>query len=104
MVEGRPSSQYDDIYVYLKALVDNGDIEDNDVVGITRYAIDNGIDALSVKQKYVFENRVLKEFPQPTCEHCGDLIPYENAYAHIHEPGFCDSCQHSYERMVQNNP
>ncbi len=84
---------------YLSKLVDLDDLTDPTLVGITKKVIADGVDSLSDKQKYRFEKDVMGQFPQPTCERCGELIPFDEAYEHIHEKSLCGSCQHDWDKM-----
>lgn len=85
---------------FLQQLVEYGDIKDKDAEGITKLVIAKGLDALSDKQSYVFKTKVQDNFAQPRCEQCEDLIPWDQAYEHVHSPGRCASCQHSYDKFM----
>ncbi len=93
--------EWEDYRDFLRQLVDCDDIQDKSVEGITKLVIDKGLEALSSKQEFVFKKGVEEKFPQPRCEQCEDLIPWAEAYEHIHSPGKCASCQHSYDRFME---
>jgi len=89
----------DGFNTYLSKLVECDDISDAAVVGITKQVIASGFESLSDKQKYRFGKDVLEAFPQPKCSRCEALIPFEEAYEHIHELSYCSSCQHDWNKM-----
>lgn len=84
---------------YLSKLIEFDDLTDPTLIGITKQVIADGLDGLSPKQKYRFENDVMGQFPQPECERCGERIPFEEAYEHIHEKSLCSGCQHDWDKM-----
>lgn len=85
---------------FLVKLVEREDITDKAAVGITKKVIAEGENSLSEKQRFVFKKEVQGKFPQPTCENCGETIPWNEAYEHIHGENMCSSCQHSYNKMM----
>ena len=91
----------DDYNEYLAKLVEYGDIE-GDAAGITKAVIANGIESLSAKQRYLFDKQVGEPFAQPQCEQCEELIPWDEAYEHIHEQSLCSGCQHTYDRFMED--
>lgn len=84
---------------YLSKLVELDDLTDPTLVGITKKVIADGVDSLSAKQKYRFDKDVMGQFPQPKCERCRELIPFNEAYEYIHERSLCGSCQHTWDKM-----
>ncbi|WP_312472561.1 hypothetical protein [Brucella sp.] len=87
---------------YLQELLDREIIHGGAAEGITRQVIAQGADSLSDKQKFVFERDVFKEHGTPTCENCGDSISYDDALYAIEEcEGRCSSCQHSYDKFME---
>ncbi|MDE4602438.1 hypothetical protein LOF12_13935 [Sinorhizobium meliloti] len=85
---------------FLERLIEADEIKDKAAAGITKQVIAEGEASLSGKQTYVFDEKVKKVFAQPRCEQCGDLIPWSQAYEHIHSPGLCASCQHTYHKFM----
>ncbi|TPW30323.1 hypothetical protein FJU08_11630 [Martelella alba] len=95
--------EWEDYRNFLERLVECDDIGDKTAEGITKLVIDKGVDVLSEKQRYIFERHVESRFPQPCCTQCGELIPWADAYEHIHSPGRCASCEHSYQRFMDED-
>ncbi|KAB2716971.1 hypothetical protein [Brucella intermedia] len=87
---------------YLQELVDREYIRDEPAVGITRQVIARGESSLSEKQKFVFDRDVMSDYGRPVCEQCGESIPYSDALFAMEEcSGRCSSCQHSYEKFME---
>lgn len=97
--EKQQQQEREDYLDYLRQLVENDDLKGPEA-GITKLVIDKGEEELSPKQAYVFKTKVTDRFPQPRCEQCGELIPWAEAYEHVHSPGRCASCEHSRNRFM----
>ena len=98
-LEKQEQQEHEDYLNYLRQLVENDDLEGPEA-GITKLVIDKGEEALSSKQAHVFKTKVSDRFPQPHCQQCDELIPWAEAYEHVHSPGLCASCEHSRDRFM----
>ena len=67
---------------------------DGAALGITKLVIDKGEDALSEKQRYIFQKEVLDEFTIEECERCGSNIPWSEMYDAVTEHSLCNYCWH----------
>ncbi|WP_036487100.1 hypothetical protein [Myxosarcina sp. GI1] len=81
----------------LELLVDNGHLEGS-ALGITKQVIDRGVNSLSSKQKYVFENKVLKNYVIESCSICGGGISWSEMYQAIENEGICGYCEHKLSK------
>lgn len=90
--------QKEDYNDFLQQLIDGGDI-DGAAAGITKSAIAKGIESLSNKQRFVFDRDIAGDFSQPECERCGGIIPWTEAYHHIHHEKWCSGCKHSWNKL-----
>lgn len=88
------SRENDDGFMgFLESLTRNGHLE-GAADGITKQVIARGVESLSEKQKYVFDNEVLANFVGGDCERCGSDIPWSEKYAALDNGGLCDWCAH----------
>ncbi|PRX11226.1 UNVERIFIED_ORG: hypothetical protein BCL66_102187 [Martelella mediterranea] len=99
--EAERKREWEEYCAFLQQLLDGDDIQDADAEGVTRQVIGEGLGSLTPAQRYVFKHGVEEKFPQPVCEQCGETIPWSEAYGHIHGQGLCSSCQHSYDRFME---
>jgi hypothetical protein len=70
---------------FLREVLDTGELHPT-AEGITKLVINQGEDALSSKQKEVFERYVLDQFVTDECERCGSNIPWSEMMP-AHETG-----------------
>lgn len=81
----------DDINEYLHILLDlktlNGAAE-----GITKLVIDKGVEALSEKQRFVFEKEVIEPYTYEECARCGCNIPWCEMFGAYENDGLCSWC------------
>lgn len=76
---------------FLKEIVDR--IDHPSAQGVTRQVIHQGVDSLTAKQAYVFENYVLDRYTLDHCEYCYHEIPWEEmAFAMDISEGRCSWC------------
>lgn len=83
---------------FLQGVVDGEHLE-GAALGITKLVIDKGSDALSSKQRFVFERDVIREFATNGCERCGEDIPWSEMYAAIDNGKLCNYCWHMSEKI-----
>jgi hypothetical protein len=62
--------------------------------GITKKVIAEGDEALSEKQRYVFQTQVLNEYVTDECSRCGSNIPWSEMHAAYDNGGMCNWCEH----------
>lgn len=89
--------QEDDFEGYLEDLIKSGRLEPIQI-GITKYCIDNGYEALSTKQKYVFD-KIIDENSVEECARCGCDIPWSEMLEALDNGGLCNYCQHMQEKL-----
>jgi hypothetical protein len=68
-------------------------------LGITKQVIDKGEDSLSEKQKYVFNNEVLKNYESKSCNLCACEIPWSEMYQALDNGGYCGYCEHKLSKI-----
>lgn len=85
---------------FLAELVANDHIEGN-AAGITRQVIDRGIESLTQKQRYVFDQEVVPLFPGDCIRGCE--MPWEEAYEAMDNGGLCGWCAHMKARQDEDD-
>jgi hypothetical protein len=84
---------------FLRDLLAYGYLEGDDVAeGIVRQVIDRGIDSLSPKQQWVYENRVESDYIEDECKLCHATIPWEEKIGALDNGGLCGWCQNLMEK------
>ena len=73
---------------YLEKRIQSGDLNSMQI-GIAKIVIDNGIDKLSDKQKYVFDNYIDIEDEDLECPICQTFVPSSDL---LKNNGMCDWC------------
>jgi hypothetical protein len=81
--------EYED---FLQEIVDGEHLE-GAALGITKLVIDKGEDALTDKQRFVFNRDVKQEFITEECSRCGCEIPWCEMYA-AYDTKVCGWCAH----------
>ena len=89
--------QEEDFEGYLEDLIKSGRL-DSTQIGITKYFIDHGYEALSRKQKYVFD-KMIDENSVEECARCGCDIPWSEMLEALDNGGLCNYCQHMQEKL-----
>ena len=79
---------------YLKEIIDN--IDDVNIRGIAKKAIDIGFDKLSKKQQFVL-NQGISDYIMKECPNCGEQISYEDMAISI-DNGRCSSCKNVWNK------
>jgi len=79
---------------YLQEILDN--IDESNIKGIAKQAINIGFDKLSDKQKYVLTNGI-SDYIMEKCPNCGEHINYEDMSLAIHN-NRCSSCEHDWNK------
>ncbi len=87
----------EDFKGFVQELVNSCRIEGKEA-GIAKLMIDKGYDALSDKQKYVFD-KMISENTIDTCKRCGCDIPLCEMLEALDNGGFCNYCQHMMEKI-----
>lgn len=86
----------EDFKGFVEQLISSGRIEGMEA-GIAKYMIDHDYDALSVKQKHVFD-RMIDENSIKECKRCGCDIPWCEMLEALDNGGYCNYCQHMMEK------
>lgn len=86
----------DDFNSFLEDLVSSHRIEGIEA-GITKYVIDHGYDALSIKQKNVFDKMIANNTVSE-CKRCATDIPWSEMLDALDNGGLCNWCQHMEEK------
>lgn len=88
------SSRYseEDFDGFLQELIDTKRLSDSKEEGIAKLVIDKGFEALSEKQKFVFENSI-SHYVYDECSRCGLEIPWVEMSAAEDNGGMCSWCQ-----------
>ncbi|MDD3386132.1 MAG: hypothetical protein PHN30_10515 [Bacteroidales bacterium] len=88
------SSRYseEDFNSFLQELIDTKRLSDSKEEGIASLVIDKGFEALSDKQKFVFEKSI-SHYVYDECSRCGGEIPWCEMSAAEDNGGKCSWCQ-----------
>lgn len=86
---------------YLSNLIASGRIDDKEI-GIIKYYLDHGYEALSDKQRYVF-NRTIEENSIDDCARCAIDIPWCEMLEALDNGGYCNYCQHMMEKEDEDD-
>ena len=70
--------------------------------GIAKYFLEHGYDALSEKQKYVF-NKAIEENTVESCNRCVMDIPWCEMIEALDNGGYCNYCQHMMEKSEEED-
>jgi|SRR6218665_1709429 len=76
---------------FLSTLIDGHMLEPM-AEGIARIVLDKGVEALSDKQRFVFEKEALGYFYVERCEGCGEDIPWPEMLEAADNGGYCSRC------------
>lgn len=87
----------EDFNGFLEDLIASGRLEAKET-GITKLFLDKGYDALSEKQKYVFD-RMVRQNSKTECERCATSIPWCEMLEALDNGGYCNYCQHMMEKI-----
>jgi len=91
--------QEDDFNGFLQELIKSDRLESKEE-GITKLVLDKGYDALSQKQKYVFDKMIGDNTVQE-CERCACDIPWSEMLEALDNGGYCNYCQHMMEKIEE---
>ncbi len=69
----------------------NQNLLDGAPLGVTRQAIDKGVDSLTEKQRQVFDRHVVQA-NQQCCDLCGDTPPWPEQVHMSTNGGLCGAC------------
>lgn len=89
-----------DFLAYVQYILDF-DMPTDKEAGIAALMLDKGYDALSDKQKYVFE-KMIEEYSVKECTHCGQKIPWIEMAAARENGGMCSWCQRQWEKTQRD--
>jgi hypothetical protein len=81
----------DDFNDFLKELVRNNRLNDTKEEGIVKLVVDKGVEALSEKQKFVFE-KAISYYVYKECKRCGCEIPWCEMSAAEDNGRLCSWC------------
>ena len=82
---------------FLEDLISSGRLESKEE-GITKLYLDKGYDALSDKQRYVFD-KMVENHSVDECTRCGCPIPWCEMLAALDNGGLCNYCEHMQEKI-----
>ena len=82
----------EDIKDFLKILIENKVFNNSKEEGIVKLVIDKGINSLSDKQKFVFEEAI-RPYVYNECKRCGIDIPWSEMWAAEDNGSLCSWCQ-----------
>jgi hypothetical protein len=71
---------------------------DSKELGIAKFYLDKGYDALSAKQRYVFD-KLVKNNTVSECKRCYSPIPWSEMLEALNNGGLCNYCQHMMEKF-----
>ena len=81
---------------FLEQLIESGRL-DSKQAGIAKFMIDKGYDALSDKQKYVFDH-IIADNTVGKCKRCAIDIPWCEMFETLDNGGYCNYCHHMMEK------
>jgi hypothetical protein len=90
----------EDFESYLQELIDHQRLE-GAALGITKLVLNKGLDALSDRQKYVFDNQVIGKNFVEECERCASDIPWCEMLEATDNRGLCNYCAHMEEKLMK---
>lgn len=96
-------NEYDnEVAEFLQKLLDRDELKGT-IEGISRQVIDKGVDSMSEKQKFVFDNFVNDYKKKNECECCvnGNISSLSD-YIEVAEEGKCPMCQYDEERLMED--
>lgn len=70
--------------------------------GIAKLFLDKGYEALSFRQKYVFD-KAISQNTIDSCERCGISIPWCEMLEALDNGGYCNYCQHMMEKEEEED-
>lgn len=68
---------------------------DGAALGITKLVLDQGLDVLSPKQAYVFDQEVIEPHAHQQCGRCSQDIPWDEM---LFNDGWCSYCYHLLQK------
>ena len=87
----------EDFNSFIEQLIESGRIEGMEA-GIAKYMIDHGYEALSAKQKHVFDHMIANNTVDK-CKRCVIDIPWCEMLEALDNGGYCNYCQHMMEKI-----
>lgn len=87
----------EDFNSFIEQLIESGRIEGMEA-GIAKYMIDHGYEALSTKQKHVFDHMIANNTVDE-CKRCAIDIPWCEMLEALDNGGYCNYCQHMMEKI-----
>ena len=93
-IENMDKSRFleDDFNDFIQSLIDNNNFNDAKEQGIAKLVIDLGYEALSAKQKFVFDQSI-EPYIFEECKRCGEQIPWCEMIAAEDNGHVCSWCQ-----------
>lgn len=82
---------------FLEELISSGRLEPKEE-DIAKLYLDKGYDALSDKQRYVFDKMVENNTAE-VCARCGCSIPWCEMLVALDNGGLCNYCEHMQEKI-----
>ena len=87
----------EDFIGFLEELISSGRLETKEK-GIMKFYLDKGYEALSEKQRYVFD-KMVENNSVDECTRCGCPIPWCEMLAALDNGGLCNYCEHTQEKI-----
>ncbi len=85
------SGDKDRLADYLKELIKGEGLQEV-ALGVAKQFLAQGYESLSDKQKYVFDEYIIKVFVTQRCKHCEERISWEEMYFAYQNGGYCGYC------------
>ena len=87
----------EDFKGFIQGLIDLHKLNET-AEGISKLMLDRGYDALSEKQKKVFDNAIKQHYVDE-CKGCLCQIPFGEMLEALDNGGYCGACQHRMEKL-----
>ena len=87
---------------FLRELIE-WDLLEGSALGIAKQVLAQGVDSLSAKQLYVFENHIIAARTVEECTRCAHDIPWHEMVAAYRNGGYCDYCEHMRTRALEQD-
>jgi hypothetical protein len=68
-------------------------------LGITKKVIADGVESLSLKQRYVFDTYVIGEFATEKCESCQSPVLWSEMLEAYDNGGYCAHCWNTRQKL-----
>jgi hypothetical protein len=97
-LESRIVHEREELKEFLEDLIKRDCLEPT-ALGITKKVIADGIESLSLNQRYVFANYVIGEFATEKCENCHSSVLWSEMLEAYDNGGYCAHCWHMRQKL-----